>query len=79
MRSNSGTATDVAAITNSDTVDVPKAPAVGLFIGTGGDVTIIAPGGGTATFKNLPNAYTLDVSVQRVLTSTTASDIVALY
>ena len=51
-----------------------------LFVGTGGDVTVRpARSQQDVTFRNLPDAYVLDVRVIAVrATGTTATDIVGL-
>ena len=55
---------------------LPKA----LYIGTGGNVTLRAPGSSQdVVFKNLANGQILDVRASHVrATGTTAADIVAL-
>ena len=51
-----------------------------LYIGSGGDLTVVTPNGDEVTFTNIPNAYMLPVNVLRVKASgTTASDIIALW
>lgn len=71
------------AVTPSDTIDLLDTPK-GLYIGTGGDVTLVAadaPAGNTGTvFRGLPSGALLPVRVRRVLASgTTAADLVALF
>ena len=52
----------------------------GLYIGTGGDVTVVMAGGGTITYANVPSGYVLSARVLQVLESgTDASDLVALW
>jgi hypothetical protein len=83
--------TSAVEITASDTIDLTtKLNSSALFIGSGGDVTVIlggipgASGGFPAssqavTFKNLSNGCFLPVIVDYVLaTGTTAADIVAV-
>jgi hypothetical protein len=62
----------------SDTVDLPNAGQ--LYVGTGGDVVVI-PEGQTneVTLSNVPDGTFLPPIVKRVLTSTTASDILVWY
>lgn len=82
------------AVTPSDTKDLPNAAgdnasayAKGLYIGTGGNVAVVAAGdqsntlqGTAVTWKNLPSGSYLLGQVRRVMsTNTTATDIVALY
>lgn len=72
----------VAAVTPSDTVDLPDTPK-GLYVGTGGDVALIAvgaaAGAAAVVFRNLPSGSLLPVRTRRVAAiGTTATDIVAL-
>jgi hypothetical protein len=53
-------------------------PCDALYVGTGGDMTVLTPDGTTAVFKNLQSGTTLGVGASNV-TSATAADIVALY
>ena len=77
---------NAVAVTTSDTVNIaPPAtldanePARALYIGTTGNLVVITAGGDTVTFNAVPVGI-LPVSVTRVkATSTTASNIVALY
>jgi len=78
-----GPATDMRAVTPSDTVDLP-AGCRGLIIGTAGNLTataVAAPASATGTLvKNLANGQIIPVAMRRVYsTGTTATDIVALY
>lgn len=70
-----------AAVTASDSVDLPVW-AKALYLGQAGDVRLIPAGadGDTAvTLKNHPTGY-LPVQTRRILaTGTTAADIVALF
>ena len=51
-----------------------------LFVGTGGNVTLVGKDGASATFKNVPSGTLLNVQAVSVKsTGTTASDFVALY
>jgi hypothetical protein len=69
------------AVTPSNSSALPDGPCRALFIGTGGDVTLIAAADDQAVlFKNLPDGSTLDVGTKQVKsTGTDATDIVALY
>ena len=67
------------AVTPDDDTDLTTY-ARSLYVGTGGNVRVITSGGNTVTFTSVPNGSVLPVRVKRVLsTSTTASNIVALY
>lgn len=67
------------SITPTDSAELPRATKA-LFIGVGGDVTLV-PLSGTAavTFRNLPAGSILDVRVRAVrATGTTASALVGM-
>lgn len=67
------------AVTTSDSVSFSVLPRA-LYIGTGGDATLLLPAGNTVVFKNLSSGTILPVRASRVnATGTTAADIVALY
>lgn len=70
------------AITPHDSNALARVPRA-LFIGTGGNLSLVESDDPTATpvlFKNIPNGYTLNVQPSIVrTTNTTAADIVALY
>ena len=77
-----------AAVTPSDTVDIPNpftaaaesADDCLLFVGGGGDVAVIDAGGSTTTFVGVPSGTFFPHHVKRVLsTGTTATNIVALW
>lgn len=84
--------TSAVEITASDTIDsTTKLNSSALFIGSGGDVTVILAGvvgssgsglptaSEAVTFKNLSNGCFLPVIVDYVLaTGTTAADIIAI-
>ena len=69
---------DSVEIVASDVVQLP-ANVYGLYVGTGGDVSLKRPGKDTAvTYKNVPDGQYLVGRVEYVMsTGTTASDIVA--
>lgn len=72
---------EFAAVTPSDSVNLPQ-PARALFVGGDGNVVVIqsAPGGVAVTFTAVRAGTILPVSVQRVLsTGTTATGLVALF
>ena len=50
-----------------------------LYIGTGGTLNVITAGGDTISFLNVPSGITLPVNVKRVLATSTAANIVALW
>jgi hypothetical protein len=71
-----------AAVTTSDSVDLPNGVACALYIGVTGDVVVTLADmddGTSVTFKAHPVGYML-TQVKRVwATSTTATNILALY
>lgn len=74
-----GPADYAAAVTPSDAVDLTKF-ARSLYIGTGGDLTVLMPDGASVLFKAVIGGTILPVRIRRVLaTGTTASNLVALY
>ena len=77
----SATAYLTAAVTPSDSVNLPAGTATCLFIGVGGDVAIFSPSTSTAVVhKNVAAGTVLLVQASRVLlTATTATNIVAWY
>lgn len=76
----SAPATRCAAVTPHDSNALSQI-SKGLYVGTGGDVSIEpAGGGGAVTLANVPGGSILPVRVRIVrATGTTAADIVALY
>ena len=74
-----------AAVTKSDTVDIPN-PGNGevegcvLYVGTGGILRVLTAGGDDITLQNVPNGTFIPIQVIRVFASTTtANNIVALW
>jgi hypothetical protein len=76
-------ASKIKEITPSDTEDIQfenqQNRGCVLYIGTGGDVSVITASGSSAVFKNMSDGSFLPVQVLRLLEDTTASDIVALW
>lgn len=67
------------AVVPSDTVDLTIATR-GIYVGVGGDVTLITIQGETLTFKSLGTGSTLSIRATRILlTGTAATDIIGLY
>ncbi len=50
-----------------------------LYVGSGGTVVVEMARGQTLSFANVPDGALLPVRVVKVLTATTASDIIGLY
>lgn len=66
------------AVTPSDTVDLTNVSRA-LWVGTGGDLTVVMQDGTTVALLAVPNGSLIPVCVSRVkLTGTSATDIVAL-
>jgi len=80
IRSSSEGAEDIAAVTPSDTVDLPGGPPRFLWVGGAGDITVITVAGATVLLKAVPLGR-CDVScIARVkATATTATNLVACY
>jgi len=71
-----------AAVTPSDTVDLPKGRCRAIYVGTSGDIAIQHVDGDNTpvTFKGVGSGTMLPLSATRVLaTNTTATDVVAVY
>lgn len=68
----------LAITPNDDTVYDPAPTAV--FVGTGGNISLVDSNGVAAVFKNIPNASILPLQPTRVrATGTTAADIVLIF
>lgn len=65
------------AVTPSDTTEVF---ASAIYVGSGGNVSVVTEGGDTVTFSNVPAGTTLVIRVTRIrATSTTATNIVRMW
>jgi hypothetical protein len=52
----------------------------GIFVGTGGDVTVKMKDGSVLSYKNLPDAFTIDaVATEVTAVANGAADILALW
>ena len=70
----------VRAVTPNDSTDLALGTCRALYIGTGGDVSIVDLGGETVVFVGALAGSILPIQTARVnATGTTAGDIVALY
>lgn len=75
---NSASGSRHAAVIPSNTVGFGQARA--LYVGTAGDVNVVDLDGVAAVYKNVASGSTLQIQCQRVnTTSTTATDIIALF
>ncbi len=68
------------AVTASNSTNFVKGVCRGIYVGTTGNVVVVAPDDTTATFIAVPAGAVLPVQAKRVnSTSTTASNMVALF
>ena len=65
------------AVVPSDTADLPVA-STSIYVGVSGNVKVTMPGGEILTFNNVPVGWH-PIRVTRVWTSTTASNIIAVW
>lgn len=73
-----GPARSAEAVTPDDATDLTNVSRA-LWVGTGGDLTVITQAGETVALLNVPDGSLLPLCVSRVkLTGTSATDIVAL-
>lgn len=73
------TADDAEAATPSDDTDLVYVSRA-LYVGTGGDVTVVTKRGNTVLFANVIDGTIIPIRVTRVMaTGTTATDILSLY
>lgn len=69
-----------AAVTPSDSGNLPASPASAIWVGGAGNLTVIMYNGATVTFTAVPAGTLLLIRVKQVkATLTTATLIVALY
>lgn len=68
-----------AAVTPSDSTDLATSSRA-IWVGTGGDVNLTTVENATVLLKNVPSGSLIPIRAARIrLTSTTATDIVALW
>ena len=72
---------NLAAITPSDSTDLPQGACTAVWVGNSGDIAIRChPMGDSVVMKNVPGGTQLNVEAERILaTGTTATDLVAMY
>lgn len=77
----SNPARSLRVVTPSDSTNFTDGVCRALYVGTGGNVVVLAAGDtNTVTFSNVPGGFVIPVQAIRVnTTSTTASGIVAMY
>lgn len=74
----SSPALGAAAVTPSDSTDITTTR--GVYVGGAGNLAVTMANGSTATFVGIPAGSILSIRVKRIhSTSTTATNIVALY
>ena len=72
-------AVDAVAITASNATDLSAYKIRALYVGTGGDVTVLVASGQTVVFKNAAAGSIIPCTVNKVFSAgTTASNIVGL-
>jgi hypothetical protein len=76
-----GPAIGARAVTPNDGADLPFSPARRLYVGTGGNVSVVYEPGSTAvTYVNVPSGFVFGGFITRVnATGTTATNIIAEY
>lgn len=80
-KNNSGlwSANVAVAITPDNATNFPDGQCRGIYVGVGGDVVAVVDGA-AITFKNAPSGAIIPIQATRVnSTSTTATNLVALY
>lgn len=71
-------ANKLTSVTKGDATDITNVANKGLYVGTGGDLVVRAAGDTVAvTLRNVQDGSYIKGSFARVMTATTASDIVA--
>lgn len=71
-------ANKLADVTKSDSTDLTGIANKGIYVGTGGDVVLLAVGDTVArTLKNIQDGTFIKGDFSRVMAATTASDMVA--
>ncbi len=71
---------DAKAVTPADGTDLPDGPCLALYVGGAGNISLVTTGGTTLTLTGLLVGHVYRVAATRVRsTSTTATNIVALY
>lgn len=76
---STSSAKGVTAITKSDSAFL-STPVRGIYVGTSGDVCVMALSGEVVTFKNLAAGMIHPIAAQKIFsTGTTATDIVGIY
>lgn len=73
-------ASKLVAITLSDSDNISGGPTRGVFVGTGGNATVVDSTGAAVLLKNLISGVVYPLQILRVnVTGTTAADLVALF
>lgn len=79
-----GSSSGAIAVTKSDTDNIVLPSGInrtkGIYVGVTGDLNVVMASGSTVLFKALAAGVVHPISAKRIMsTSTTATDIVALY
>lgn len=72
-----GSASSFSAVTPSDSTTFDP-PFIGLYVGTGGSLSIVGLAGSAVTFANVQSGTILPISGTKVMAATTATNVVAL-
>lgn len=72
-------ADEFAAVVPDSAADLPGGLTRALYVGTGGDLIVQGRDGINVTFKNVMDGAMLPIRVARVMATSTAADLVALY
>jgi hypothetical protein len=68
-----------AAVVPSADADLPLAPTRAVYVGGAGNLAVIMAGGGTVTFSGVAAGTILPIRVDRIVNTSTATLILALY
>lgn len=72
-------AMEAAAVTPSNSADLPNGICRALYIGTGGDLVVDTYGNSSITFTGVLGGTILPLQIKRVRATSTAANMVALY
>lgn len=65
---------------DDDAADSLPQPCRRIYIGTGGDLSVVTPGGNVVDFKNLPDGSFIEGPIAQIrATGTDAADLVVMY
>jgi hypothetical protein len=78
---STGPAIGAREVTPSDSADLPFVPARAIYVGTGGNISVVfQPGSPAQTYFNVPSGFKIYGLITRVnFTGTTATNLIAEY